>query len=93
MENIELVIKISEKLYEDIKKHGLCGYCSDREIVSEAIANGMPLPKGHGRIVDMDEAIKCIKDVEGEDAVWAIGLIEWACGKRTIVEADKEQEE
>lgn len=39
---------------------------------------------------DMDEAIKCIKEVEGEDAVWAISLIEWACGKRIIVKADKE---
>lgn len=41
----------------------------------------------------MDEAIKCIKEVEGEDAVWAIGLIEWACGKGIIIESDKEQEE
>lgn len=55
--------------------------------------NFTPLPKGHGRIADMDEAIKCIKEVEGEDAVWAIGLIEWACGKRIIIESDKEQEE
>ena len=58
-----------------------------------AIANGIPLPKGHGRISDMDAAIKCIQDVEGEDAIWAIALIDWACGKRTIIEADKENEE
>lgn len=87
---MQMVINIPKKLYEYIKKHGLCGYCSDREIVSEAIANGMPLPKRHGRIADMDEAIKCIKEVEGEDAVQAIGLIEWACGKRIIIESDKE---
>ena len=55
MADIELVIKIPEKLYEDIKKHGLCGYCSDREIVSEAIANGVPLPKGHGAIKDVSQ--------------------------------------
>ena len=46
------------------------------------------LPKGHGRIADMDEAIKCIEEVNGEDAIWAIGLINWACGKRTIIEAE-----
>ena len=57
--------------------------------LGEAVRDGTPLPKGHGRIADMDEAIKCIKEIEGEDAVWAIGLIEWACGKRTIIEADK----
>lgn len=51
------------------------------------------LPKGHGRIADMDEAIKCIKDVEGEDAIWAISLIEWACSKRTLIEADNTESE
>ena len=54
MADIELVIKIPSEIYEDIKKHGLCGYCSDREIVSEAIANGTLLPKGHGRLIDAD---------------------------------------
>ena len=58
-----------------------------------AVRNGTPLPKGHGRIADMDEAIKCIEDVNGEDALWAISLIEWACRKRTIIEADKEIED
>ena len=51
------------------------------------------LPKGHGRIADMDEAIKCIKEAEGDDAIWAIALIEWACGKRTLIEADKMESE
>ena len=42
----------------------------------------------HGRIADMDEAIKCIEEVKDKDAELAISLIEWACGKRTIVEAE-----
>ena len=49
------------------------------------------IPKNHGRISDMDEAIKCIEECEGEDATYAIGLIEWACGKRTILEAESEE--
>ena len=53
---MQIIIDIPKKLYEYIKKHGLCGYCSDREIVSEAIANGKPL-KGHGRLIDADEAV------------------------------------
>jgi hypothetical protein len=86
MADIELVIKIPEEEYDIIKN-------SKKPMIwaEHLIANGTPLPKGHGRIADMDEAIKCIKNVEGEDAVWAISLIEWACGKRTIIEADKEQ--
>ena len=63
------------------------------KIILNAVANGTPLPKGHGRISDMDAAIKCIEEVEGEDAIYAIGLIEWACGKRTIVEADRSDSE
>lgn len=54
-----------------------------------AIRKGKVVPKGH-RIADMDEAIKCIQEVKGEDASWAIALIEWACDKRLILDADKE---
>lgn len=42
----------------------------------------------HGRIADIDEAIKCIEEVKGKDAELAISLIEWACGKRTIIEKE-----
>lgn len=91
MKDIELVIKLSEKEYELCKKYK--GHLGDHRIISDAIANGIPLPKGHGRISDMDAAIKCIEDVEGEDAIWAISLIEWACSKRTIIEADKTESE
>ena len=86
MADIELVIKISEDSYK-----ATCNGCmlpTDVENVVQGIKNGTPLPKGHGRIADMDAAIKCIEDVEGNDAVWTISLIEWACSKRTIIEAD-----
>lgn len=93
---MELIIKISEEDFE-IMKHNmavnnpLCPL-GQEEMVSK-VASGIPLPKGHGRIADMDAAIKCIEEIEGADAIRAIGLIEWACGKRTIIEADKESED
>ena len=92
MADIELVIKIPEEIYKasqiiDVKYEDVI------QIPLEVIKNGTPLPKEHGRIADMDEAIKCIEDVKGEDAIWAINLIEWACSKRTIIEADKEEED
>ena len=86
MKDIELVIKIPEEIYQHYKKV----WQKRRGSIPEScIAFGTPLPKGHGRIADMDEAIKCIEDVKGDDAIWAISLIEWACAKRTIIEADK----
>jgi len=83
---MQIVIDIPEKIYNFLQDFDT-GVRVDR-----AIAKGIVLPKGHGRIADMDAAIKCIEEVEGEDAVWAIGLIEWACGKRTLIEADTESE-
>ena len=85
---MQIVIDIPEEEYKDVKKAGGCYYD-----FGKAIYYGTPLPKGHGRIADIDAAIKCIKDVEGEDAIWAISLIDWACSKRTLIEAEREVEE
>ena len=86
---MKLIIDIPEDMYYAIE-HRYWSVVNEAVLLS-CVANGTPLPKGHGRIADMDEAIKCIEDVEGEDAIWAIGLIEWACSKRTIIEADMER--
>ena len=54
MEKIEVVIKISEDVYRYAKKY------REREkgTCMNAIGNGTPLPKGHGRIGDLD-ALRC----------------------------------
>ena len=55
MVDIEIVIKIDEDTYKDIKKGKI--YTSTRDVPLEsvvAIANGTPLPKGHGRLGDLD---------------------------------------
>ena len=92
MADIELVIKLNENTYNTFKNLnqiiGILSFEKDTLALIKAVKNGTPLPKGHGRIADMDEAIKCIEDVTGDDAIYAIALIEWACGKRTIIEAD-----
>lgn len=87
---MQMLIEIPEEEYRWITKSDETVFAdvSSKECMLHAIKNGVPLPKGHGRIADMDAAIKCIKEVKGEDAIWAISLIEWACGKRTIIEAD-----
>ena len=63
----------------------------DRKVTQADGYTFYQLPKGHGRIADMDAAINCIEDVEGEDAIWAISLIEWACSKRTLIEAESKE--
>ena len=93
---MELVIKIDDKMYELVKhfEEGLRlidkKYDNVDTALLRAIINGTPLPEHHGRIVDIDEVIKCIEEAQGNDVVWVLNLIEWACSKRTIIEADKE---
>lgn len=84
---MQIVIDIPEDTYIATCNESMLP--PDVKNVVNAIKNGTPLPKGHGRLIDEDEVIECIKEVEGEDAIWAIGLIEWACEKRTLIEADK----
>ena len=58
MANIELVIKISEEKLNIIKNKRYCGiYDPD---LYKAIANGTPLPKGHGRLGDLDAIINTV---------------------------------
>lgn len=62
MDEIELVVKIPEEVYRYAKKYN--GSCMltlrEREMgmCMNAIANGTPLPKGHGNLVDTNELIE-----------------------------------
>ena len=81
MTDIELVIKIPEEKLSIIKNKRYCGlYDSD---LYKAIANGISLPKEHGRLIDADkltENILCqtfgLRSVDIDNAP-------------TIIEADK----
>ena len=53
MADIELVIKIPDYLYEDIKNSNTI-FREDERTCYEAVKNGTPLPKGHGRLKDID---------------------------------------
>lgn len=88
MEDVELVIKIPEKLYKHIMQMQL--YITGRRngktslaIILAVIKNGVPLPKGHGRLIDADAVLTepfgdTYKDIEIAE---------------TIIEADREGEE
>ena len=82
---MKIVIEISQEVHEHAKNNSEDS--TDEYNAMRAIANGTPLPEKHGRIADMDEVIKCIEEVTGDDATYAISLIEWACSKRTILES------
>ena len=93
MADIELVVKIPEEIYKasqiiDVKYEDVV------QIPLEVIANGTPLPKGHGRLIDADDLdITTITtdDYSGNE-VLDIVLKEDVDNAPTIIEADKEYE-
>ncbi len=83
MTDIELVIKISEEDYNIAKRQVKDGITNPLKI---CIANGTPLPQGHGRLKDIDKIIS--------DGI-SKGFCDWYDEMKyadTIIEADKETE-
>lgn len=67
----------------------------DGEYAIKAIANGIPLPKGHGRLIDAGEYIDVLNNaqIEGLNTYKGLGRAkELLIDAPTIIEADKENE-
>ena len=85
---MQIVINIPETEYDLIVNDEAWGL----NVLTRAIANGIPLPKGHGKLGDLDalrEEISSwgMNDYEPSDFIDAIDQAD------TIIEADKEQED
>ena len=90
MSDIELVIKIPEEDYNFVKRQVVDGITNPLKI---CIANGTPLPKGHGRLKDENEVKQMIEDAKVENEYsknFAENIIRFA---PTILEADTESED
>lgn len=85
MTDIELVIKIPEEDFERCKKK----FQMSINIMGDAIANGIPLPKGHGRLKDIDEVERRL-DLDKPDNAIAKALKNIIESVPTVVEADIE---
>jgi hypothetical protein len=84
VEKMKIVIDINEHLYKIIKTLGLVVEDEDAVAVSEAIRNGTPLPKGHGRLIDADALIDSLGASDGD--IYCKAVIEEDAP--TIIEAD-----
>ena len=54
MGNIELIIKIPEELYKAYKGRPPMLGDVGMDMITQSIANGSPLPKEHGKLVDQE---------------------------------------
>ena len=84
-----------------INKIGICR-AEHVHRLEKAIANGIPLPNGHGRLIDADALNEPMKqrhyENADEESYWIADVIETALNPNngyapTIIEADKEVDE
>lgn len=101
MENIELVIKMPEKLYKHILSMQLlipgrrCGKTTLIEILA-AIRRGTPLPKGHGVLKDADVMKNKLCTHEASEffgSSTCAEILDFINNEKPIIEADREVEE
>lgn len=102
---MELVVKISEEIYKNIQSKST-EIQAEGCAIENAILNGIPLPKGHGRLIDGDELNNSLREQQRSyEHTFGIrqpineavrdGIIMARCHidhASTIIEADKEQE-
>lgn len=93
MANIELVIKISEELYDIIINPQKLETMYHAGKICEAVRNGTSLPKGHGRLIDADALYNRAKLCHTEEDGTA--CVEWReiNDAPTIIEADEEEDQ
>ncbi len=90
MADIELVVKISEDSYKATCNRWMLPL--DVENVVQGIKNGTPLPKGHGRLGDLD-ALREEVSSWGMNDYEPSNFIDEIDRADTIIGADKEQED
>lgn len=62
MADVELIIKLPKEEYEEIINSEDCGL----HVLTRAIANGTPLPKGHDKLIDVKDLLEeiCLEDTK-----------------------------
>ena len=83
---MEIVIDIDSYVLEHCKRHVKEHYANN---IEEAIANGTPLPKGHGRLIDADylrEDFKASKKISFAERMDISCIVDHV---PTIIEADR----
>lgn len=90
MDDIEVVVKIDKSTYYRF----IDGFADedDSVLIENLFKNAMPLPKGHGRLIDADELKKTIQE---NDVLNMTGFNVRLCdinNTPTIIEADKGEE-
>ena len=82
---MQIVISIPDEEYE-LVRHGNKSYTTEL-VLMNAVANGTPLPIGHGRLIDADE-LKRTMEKDKRRALSFVDLTDFVWLAQTIIEAN-----
>ena len=92
---MKIVIEIPEEVkiaFDNAESNDLKGcYYDHGGVIGNAIKNGTPLPKGHGRLIDADKLQNKLFEMGCYQGKPCLGT-EIISRMKTIIEADKEAE-
>ena len=83
---MQIVINISEEMYENALNDRLCGSVT----LVNAIKNGIPLTEGHGNLIDAKDLIP---DADYEDGIFGAVSCQQIVEAEAIIEADEAESE
>ena len=86
---MQVVVEVDTKVYEHAKLRDALGQSS---VYSQIIANGTPLPRCHGRLIDADKLDTRERGNNSQRCMW-YNIKQIIDSAPTIIEADKESEE
>ena len=92
---MKIIIDMPEETVNAIKDNVMFGVIPSEILwdVTSAIANGTPLPKVHGDLIDKNELIKMYEKDCGRRIYADNFIFDLENNTTTIIEADKEKEE
>ena len=93
---MKLIIDIDDDMYAEMKKRGLTGWrtCKEVECMDKAIYSGTPLPKGHGAIIDVKDIEKINIVNNGELTLYKLGTdVEAYIYATPLVKPDEENKQ
>lgn len=89
---MKIVIDIPDEQYNDIAEHYNTFPNEWKKWGLQAIKNGIPLPKSHGRLIDADALLKDVRN--NSESYFADDFArEWVDVAPTIIEADRSEKE
>ena len=94
---MKLIIDIDENVFTRLFENGVEDYAivnDDLFAIAKSIRKGIPLPKGHGRLIDADALkLECYSVVDPKGIYNELKIIEdyYIDDAPTIIEADKER--